>query len=286
MAENKIPYEPSSTKRFEVSKDTFSRERIKALVETVREIRSRHPFIVGTVLFGSLSKGKDLTEDTEDKSDIDTVVYIDEDETRKEYPSLSDGQNERFNELVEIDNELHANYDGRTEDEKMFELVGNYVAGIVENSLREKLPHHELFKPLKNIGVNVKAISFRGENSINQTIDNIFFSYLSPNDSKLDRLRRAKEDLESEKPKLSILSICDLAMPWSLNVGGGLEKYRRSFLAQLREYGPEERDLRWGIIGAAVKYYERKANIPESIESQYPDTYGKAVRHYGVYKEK
>lgn len=163
----------------------------------------------------------------------------------------------------------------------MYELIGNYINGLAEDSLGQKLPHHKLFKHIMGIGINTKAISVRGQNSINRTFENIFFSYLAPNDSKVERLKRAIKDLKSEKPKMSIVSISEIAMPWLLDVGGGLAKYRKDFLRQLEEFDPVERELRWEAIIAAVKHYERKANIPQSIENQYPETYEKAVTYYG-----
>lgn len=123
MSEDKIQYEPSQVKRFEISKDRYSRERLQALRVTIKELRSKHPFIISAVLFGSLSKGKQLNEDTEGQSDIDAVIYIDEDEARKEYSSLSGGKNEIFNEWIAVDREMHAQYEYRTEDEKCMSLL-------------------------------------------------------------------------------------------------------------------------------------------------------------------
>lgn len=283
LDEDKAPYEPSQRKRFEVSKDPYSRERLWALRDTIRELKLKHPFVVGAILFGSLSKGKQLNKDTVGQSDIDAVIYIDEDGARKEYPSLLEGENKLFSELVEVDNEIHADYDGRTNDEKMYELIGTYVNALAEDSIRGRLPHHKLFKQHSiGIGINTKSISIKGQNSINQTFERVFFSYLAPNGSKLERLKRAIKDLESGKPERSILDISAIAMPWLLDVGGGLAEYRKNYLMQLRELDSVERELRWKTTIAAVQYYERKASIPQSIENQYPQTYEKALRYYGV----
>lgn len=278
--ETKITYKPSQVKRFEISKDPYSRERLQALSDTIKELRLKHPFVVGAVLFGSLSKGKQLNEDIARKSDIDAVIYIDEDEARKEYPSLSGGENELFNEWIEIDNELHEYYDSRTDDERMFEIIGNYVNGLAEDSLKEKLPHHK-FPKYTGIGVNTRAISTKGPNSINQTFERVFFSYLRPGDSKIEELKREIDDLESGKPTRSTVDISYIAMPWLLDVGGGLARYRRDYIKELGQLDSLERELRWKVTVAAIKYYERKGDISKSIQNQYPQTYGEAVKYYG-----
>src|SRR3989338_2770879 len=79
MAEQmKTPYEPSAEKFYDIAPDERSRERIRVLREVYREISAMLPGMVGLTVFGSLAKGKPLT-DTEaaQRADVDFMAYLD-----------------------------------------------------------------------------------------------------------------------------------------------------------------------------------------------------------------
>ena len=67
--EIKNKYIPSSDKRFEISSDVFSRERINAVKETYKILKNEIPFFAGITVYGSLSKGKKL-----DETNIDNLL--------------------------------------------------------------------------------------------------------------------------------------------------------------------------------------------------------------------
>lgn len=69
-------YTPSQTKRFEISPDQYSRSRLDALVETTRELQTSTP-LIGIALWGSLSKGKQLTPENLSMSDIELTAFYD-----------------------------------------------------------------------------------------------------------------------------------------------------------------------------------------------------------------
>jgi hypothetical protein len=59
-------------RRFHISPQPLSRERVRALHETFNEVSTENPYIVGFSLTGSLSKGSDTSA-----SDIDLHVFYD-----------------------------------------------------------------------------------------------------------------------------------------------------------------------------------------------------------------
>lgn len=70
------------------SPDVYSQERIQALQKSTIAIRERMPYVAGCLLFGSLSKGKDLDEGTAHMSDVDTLLVFDADALNRALPTL------------------------------------------------------------------------------------------------------------------------------------------------------------------------------------------------------
>lgn len=60
------------TQRFRLSREPFARERIRAVKETMDELKDQHPEFLSMCLFGSLVKGR-----TRPDSDIDAYVFVD-----------------------------------------------------------------------------------------------------------------------------------------------------------------------------------------------------------------
>ncbi len=76
--QKKVPYTPSP-ERFKISEDPISRERYKAVKESCDELQKKFPGVnLAFSLFGSLTKGKVLTEETAKKTDIDLHIFFDE----------------------------------------------------------------------------------------------------------------------------------------------------------------------------------------------------------------
>ena len=68
-----------SEKRFVLSKEEFSRNRLEALKDGVREIKEEHPEVLSFCMFGSMVKGT-----AHEGSDIDGYLYIDSELAAKE----------------------------------------------------------------------------------------------------------------------------------------------------------------------------------------------------------
>src|SRR3989338_7564002 len=76
----KESYTPSE-RRFEISKDQFSRERIKKLMEVYRGLQEEFPGMhFAFSLFGSLSKGRELTTENVADTDVDLFCFYDSDD--------------------------------------------------------------------------------------------------------------------------------------------------------------------------------------------------------------
>jgi len=79
----KIPYERTE-RRFEISPDEISRERFKFIKrEIFDKLREEFPGVINMTIWGSLSKGKELTPETAFASDIDMSVFIDTDKIKE-----------------------------------------------------------------------------------------------------------------------------------------------------------------------------------------------------------
>lgn len=79
------PYPISESKRFEISKDAYSQERLQAIKEVFQEIKNSTPFGVAFSMYGSLSKGKKLDESNYFDADIDLSIYVDEESVESNF---------------------------------------------------------------------------------------------------------------------------------------------------------------------------------------------------------
>lgn len=281
--EGKVEYEPSQTKRFEISKDPYSRERLRATVDTIKELRVRYPFVVGATLFGSLSKGKSLDTQSAEKSDIDVVIFVDDNKAKENFEKLEEENDEVFADILEADHEIFGKRpsgDYRTPDRRKLEIVTGFISQTAEEKIKSIIPTHSFPKDHLGIGINVSAIDTVGEFSMFETFNRAFLSFQRPDQTVVERLKEVIKSLQTNEN--SILDISAVALPWLLDIGGGLSKYRKAYLRQLQILDREERDLRWGATIAAVRFYERKNVIPERIQRQYPATYEEATRYFGT----
>lgn len=73
-----VPYRPQEGKRFHVSPDRYSRERLYRLRDAVVELDAMFPSLrIGCTLFGSLAKGRPLDAHTASHADVDVFVLYD-----------------------------------------------------------------------------------------------------------------------------------------------------------------------------------------------------------------
>lgn len=266
MAEDtvaKVPYTPSETKRFDVSKDPFSRERIAAVHAAYKTLKEEVPFFAGITVWGSLSKGKALDEKTADATDIDFVIFIDRDDYRRTIEDFA--KREDFKPRKKLS--------GIDQDPDFLERVrqGALEGGAEDYLLRRtvELINANVNKPVK-LSTKVHAGEMEFISVDSEKYDSLF-SQVSGHDE-------AKEITKGLGPEDELWLA--YASPFFLDVGGGLKKYRRAFIEQLMNEPPERAEYLWGIVVNAMRHWERKDVIPDRIKRSFPATFEEAKRYY------
>jgi hypothetical protein len=84
----KKSYTPPPAKRYDISRDELSQRRFDVLRGMYGELTATLPSL-GLSLFGSLSKGKPLSQESARHADIDLTVYVDSDELDRKIAELS-----------------------------------------------------------------------------------------------------------------------------------------------------------------------------------------------------
>lgn len=245
-------FEGSAQKRFEIATDSYSRERLRVLRETLAEWKQKLPDIhLGLSLFGSLSKGKPLDASVAAQSDIDAHVFLDCDDVARKGQMLPQEVIMRYYHIA-------SDEDKRQWNPKTAWWV---LAGLIEADVAGKL--HQLTPPV-NDGIRVQPIS------------------LHHKDSLYDRVYRyAYPDLDNNPE--DFVDHFVVAAPWHLDVGGGMRRYRRAFLEDLlTNESPAEREKLWEEVYHCIVNVERLDNIPTDLKKQFPRTFREACHYYGV----
>lgn len=259
----KIPYTASRTKRFDISEDSFSRERVRAAYHALCEVRQIHPFVVGGILLGSLTKGKVLTKETAPKTDLDLVVYIDLDEIAEEkWKKPNDPDFQEISQAVKMMYKMM----GYPKEDRHNEVVATYVDTLVRKAIDKELSQDNKFEGGDNPGLKVRPISFKGEDSIFGTVESV---------GKYVNLARPSTSLAP-----AVYS--SVSLVWGLDLGGGLKQYRQAYLKELRELPLEKREHHWSIVAYLISFFERNWDIPENLKRFYPQTFDEAVKYYLV----
>lgn len=277
----KVPYAPSEIKRWDISADPISRERINSLHNVFKEVGDELTYKdsqtgemkacpIAVVVGGSLSKGKTLTEETKVFADIDFDVYYDYDELVKHADEISvfhpDGifAKEYHRKLKEVlANRSNLN-DYRTGKEDK-----DFMDHIIISTGARALFIENIDKNLQNVDdtvYNIFAIQMDGKYSIYSRVKKEYDRGIDISTSK-----RGGNPQEYQ-----------VARFFQLDVGGGMKKYIQAFLNKINEHPQEERDKIWDFVRNAVEKTERGGNIPETMKDQYPQTYEDARKFYGL----
>lgn len=243
MSLDKIPYIPSEIKRFDISEDEFSRERLRAVLEVYRELKKVFPSI-GFSLYGSLTKGKVLDEMSKTRSDIDLAVYVDA-------------------------NELLANA-----QELSLPTFAHHLSPAVIDK-RSILDMSELLKLTIAEFLSKKLHSEPSWRSIGNVFD-LHIYPLAREENGFEELYKKHQLAESGKPGGSRA----LSKIFRLDVGGGMKAWRQFVFDQLSAYTASDRERIWKEIDTSIREHERKGNIPQKIEKQFPKTFAEAKRYY------
>lgn len=282
----KILYEPPVKKRFEVSQDPYSRERVNVLKTIKTEVgQALLGVSIALTLSGSLSKGKILTAESAGYSDVDFSIFFDSDEVRLNHSrlmQLSPIYARKFDlelmyadsfpdyvkflgrKVVEKTDDSFKGWPMSQEDKERYKLK-RFSVRAGQTCLRDMTDKLLDGKPfLHDFGV--RQISLDGGDSIT---------------SAVTELQKALKDFSYSESALDNL-VFSVAKYFCLDVGGGMKKYRHAFLMQLGELGQEDAQKKWQAVNFAIEKYERRAVIPPGIQNQFPKTYQEACHYYGL----
>lgn len=256
MAEDtavKIPYTPSETKRFEVSNDPFSRERIAAVHAAYKVLKKEVPFFAGITVFGSLSKGKTLDEGSADKTDMDFVIFLD----RSDYERT-------IEEFAKRDDFIPTPMIGASKERQLRDGAMDYVRKRAVGIIRVNVSHPVKLEERIRAG-NAYFIDLDDEN-----LDSIY--------NRVDFHDEGKRVTRGLGPESELWLA--YATPFFLDVGGGLKKYRQAFIRRLQQEPPERAEYLWSIVLKAMKYWERNNVIPDRLTHSFPATFEEARKYY------
>ena len=269
MEKPRVPYEASTRRRFDVSHDEYSRERIYALRDVYRTLKEECPFFAGITLFGSLSKGKRLTSSTAEHTDMDIIAFIDE-EKYKEHINDYENNHEKFREYTEWAIKNHprvlAGYPNPQESVRPQNLrratemwIEKRIREIVENRVSKGVLDPEQIKAECHLISNNTS---NYDSLFNQVVsyeeDVKEFGHLGP-------------DSELRYP---------IAAAFFLDVGGGLAPYKKAFMEQMLSLQAEDREKHWQTVVHSMKEWERKHDIPPNLAQAYPETFEEALKKY------
>lgn len=286
--EIKIDYQPSEQRRFDVSPDLYSRERVQMMKHILEELRKELPDIsIAISLFGSLTKGKKLTKETAPSADIDCVVFVDIDDIEKKYeqllqvnPVFAEQYRRAFNEeRNQHARSMEAIKMGETISPFDTELIRNipktaawfsiqrFTKGFFAIKLNEAASRMGFEEPSftsQKKDIFVWPIALHGDHSIMKAVFN------------LETAQHYGEESEIRGGEQA------LSRYFHLNVGGGLRKYRQAFLQELSQMDPEKAEGMWRCVREAVETVERRGSISENLYAQFPQTFFEARRYYGL----
>ena len=257
-------YEASHAKRWEISKDETSSERLEKLKEAFIYFKEQVPGVtIALTLFGSLSKGKELNSQNKDSSDVDVSVFVDYDELLVNFNKILDSQPE--SEFVKYAKDQAEEYKYLfPKSLSIGEVVSkNFIKEVlkefVENKFLELFGHLESGK--ETAPIVVKPIGLDYESSIYRTAE-IFYNHLqSGNEDEIE------------------LWTYRMVRYFHLDIGGGLKKYKQDFYNQLAGQlarggkRAEYAKALWGSIVNAMKSVERPVgSLTPELEQKFPST--------------
>lgn len=264
--EPKTPYAPTTARRFELSHDEYSRERVRALLKAYRTLKGEVPFFAGITLYGSLSKGKKLTGETAPSTDIDLFAFIDVDLYEATISNFEQ-ENEEFQKKVKYvskhDPAMRSLYNV---EEVRRENVRKAAQAFIEDRITEIM-----LAELKQQGLSSDKISIETD-FINIRDDD--------NDSISNKILAHNLTVDSGLPGPKEENLLFVAAPFFYDIGGGLRKYREAFMKKLLAEPADVAEEQWKIVVEAMKTWERQNQVPDSVTHTYPQTLEEARKYY------
>jgi hypothetical protein len=308
----KTPYLPSQEKRFDISKDEYSRERLKVAELFYDKMKQIFDVSIGLVLFGSLVKGKILDNNTKESADIDLTLFVDLDEYQDKYIENLRKNRDFFDfELRRLDDSYH----NTTGKKLMYESFDDIKNGRDIDFNEKECIEKEFYIHSRNQFLFMLAVWHGYIMDSSHEIRNDMFSFQGKQDSNIERINHllALKDVQiwpvqfhgefsilNQVEKVKKLTKKDplngterdryifeqekigIARIFGLDVGGGMKSYRQEFIRDLLTLPDKEGETLWNIVNDAVRSCERNNNIPYQLEKQFPDTLQKAAIYYCI----
>ncbi len=259
---DKVPYVPSNKKRFEISDDFTSRERIYNLLELYKKINETFSEIeVAFSLFGSLAKGKKLSRENRKSADLDLVVYYNANTLQDDVVWDSYLKKNTYL-LSEYESELKKKAQSffRVDEPTKNDL------NEVERLFKKEIRNYLFEKCLKKIVglINDTGVSIFLENFSSNTKE-------KPEEYLLNLLIN-KSPFETSEDLLFAL--------FGLDIGGGCKKYIQRVLVLIKKRDDSEK--LWQEIRRGIIKWEGRENSNKSILDKYPKTFEDACKYYGI----
>lgn len=248
----KFPYTPPAEKRYAVSRDSTTQERIEFIRDLQKRLTEYFGIEIGITLYGSITKGKDLSDSkVAAASDIDCNIFFDGDYVSEHYGELL----ERFPEMKKY-NPLNPN------DSLSFQELCKQT--FFRDFLKQEIP-----KIIKLDGSMPQGL-LAPEVILTST------QRLQDVDFHLDELNGGDGNhLLGMTPDMP-----DILKLFQLDVGGIAPKYRAIFLKALSEKSRETQEKVWGLINSKIRSQERYRSEPgiKNLPRTFAEAYEKYVK--------
>lgn len=247
-------------KRYVLSREQFSVDRIKAVKDQVMEMKSKHPEFLSMCMFGSMVKGT-----AHDKSDIDGVIFVDSEVIARE-KGVSEEELVQYNDkgLIELSVDIAREYalEMRNGIKEKTGLSDEYVADIKTFPISEGVINRDISKSISYYEAKDKY-----------EIDNDNWNRTAP-----ERGSSADELIQHQKSKpiRPEYAKTDLGQMFNLDVGGGIKKYRTLLINKLQGLGVQGERI-WTDLIETAEFYENGTGSTQ----RYPRTLEGAVKLYG-----
>ena len=244
----KFSYTPPAEKRYAVSRDSVTQERIGFMRDLQKRLTEYFCIEIGITLYGSITKGKDLSDsEVAAASDIDCNVFFDGDyvsehysELLEKFPGLKKYNQPNLNDSPErqaFDKQDVFRYFIKHEIPGIIKLDGKMPTGLLEPEVILTSTHR-----LENIDFHLDQL---------QGGDGNYVTGITPD-------------------------MPDIARLFQLDVGGIAPKYRTIFLEALAKRDEQTREKAWSLICSKIRSQERYGwgtpgmkNLPETFAEAY-----------------
>ncbi len=249
-------------KRFVLSPEEFSRERLQAVKDEIAEMQAKYPEVLSLCMFGSMVKGT-----AHEGSDIDAYLYID-----SELAAQREGIPEE--EILE-----HYPDDNQTYLTK--EVAKKYILEFREG-LKEKAGlEDEAVEHVRSRPISEKVIYDEIESLLDyykrkeefEANTEKWFDSEPPKGSDIEALV-AYQKAKPERPEHMSPSLGSM---FHLDAGGGIRKYRKVFVQKLSQMGAEGERI-WTDTIMGTEMLENNLSLDDT--KRYPRLLKDAMKAY------